>query len=476
MSRLFWKIFAWFWGAMIALLLVTVALEWLIPLEPQGVTQRALLTRALKEAAGRAAYELEIGEHEALDRELEAFENEADVQAFWLTTKGQEPPQTSLAAPPVTSIVSEIARQAGAPSAGGEAVWRVVAFQVYSAVKVPGYDNVLVIRFDRRPLAARFSSQLYRLLAVICTAGIVCWLLSRYLVAPIEALRRASRQLAAGNLAARVTPALPSSRRDEIALLSRDFDRMAGQLQTLVTAQGRLLGDVSHELRTPLTRLRLALALLERDGTPNENTSATAAHYERMEREIAALDALIDELLVLSRLENQLEAPAPATQTFDGEERLREVAAKIEWEAQQQGSGVQVRVECETPSLTLVGEAALFCRALENIGRNALRYSPPQGKIVFRLWHECNLGIITVTDQGPGVPPPELEAIFQPFHRVEGKTTPGTGLGLAIARRAALLHGGTLHATNRDPYGLELRLEWPVETDKGAGHRVAGRG
>ncbi len=458
MTRLFWKIFAWFWGAMIALLLVVVALEWLIPLEPQGVTQRALLTRALEDAAGRAAYDLEIGGHDALDRELEKFENEADVQAFWLTTKGEEPPETSLAAPVATSVVSEIARQAGAQPKGSDAVWRVVAFQVYAAVKVPGYDNVLVIRFDRRPLSARFSSQLYRLLAIICTAGVVCWLLSRYLVAPIESLRAASRQLAAGNLAARVTPALPASRRDEIALLSRDFDRMAHQLQTLVTAQGRLLGDVSHELRTPLTRLRLALALLERDATPQQETG----HHERMEQEIAALDALIDELLILSRLENQLDAPRQPS-SFDGAARLREVAAKIEWDAGQQSQGVMVKVQCDVESVMLVGEAALFCRALENIGRNALRYSPPGDEILFHLKSESGMAVVTLTDEGPGVPGEELEAIFQPFHRVEGQTQQsGTGLGLAIAHRAALLHGGTLHAANRAPSGLELRLEWPV--------------
>ncbi len=463
MSRLFWKIFAWFWGAMIALLLVMVALEWLIPLEPQGVTQRALLTRALEDAAGRAAYEMEIGGQAALERELEKFENEADVQAFWLTAKGEEPPETSLAAPVATTIVSEIARQAGARPKGSNAVWRVVGFQVYSAVKVPGYNNVLVIRFDRHPLSARFSSQLTRLLAIICTAGVVCWLLSHYLVAPIEALRAASRQLADGNFTARVTPALPLSRRDEIALLSRDFDRMAGQLQALVTAQGRLLGDVSHELRTPLTRLRLALALFERDAAQTANAPQETAHRRRMEQEIAALDSLIDELLILSRLENRLEAPGHLS-TFDGVERLREVAAKIEWDAGQQNHGVIVQVQCELTSLTLPGEAALFCRALENIARNALRYSPPGGEIVFHLWSEGNLAVVTITDEGPGVPTEELEAIFQPFHRVEGQAKQsGTGLGLAIARRAALLHGGTLHASNRTPHGLELRLEWPQQ-------------
>jgi signal transduction histidine kinase len=464
MNRLFWKIFGSFLSMIVTLLVVTVCLEWFIPLEPPEVSHQALMREALKDEAYDASQALKRGGADALNQELEEFETRAQVQAFWLNAQGEEPPETALTAPTVTPVVRDIARQAGQSVGTTPTLFRVVGLSLYAAAKAPTPNAVLVIRLSRVGATTQLSSRLFRLALAIVVACAACWLLARNLVAPLEALRAASRRLASGDLAARVSPAPPKRRRDEIGLLSRDFDAMAGQLELLVDAQKRLLRDVSHELRSPLTRLRLTLSLMNRE-TPEELRTQLAPHQGRIEAEISALDTLIGELLALSRLENRLESGVAleGETEFDLVECVREIATETEWEARQLGKTVRVRVECETEKAPVPGQKGLMRRALQNLASNALRYLPSEGEIDFAIGHFGGMWSVRVRDNGPGVSDEKLEAIFRPFYRAnEDADQQRSGLGLAIARRAVEFHGGSLTARNVKPHGLEMSILVPI--------------
>jgi two-component system, OmpR family, sensor histidine kinase CpxA len=296
------------------------------------------------------------------------------------------------------------------------------------------------------------------LLIGIISSGLVCYVLARYLTSPIVRLRAATQKLASGDLTARA--GMPGSRRhDETAELVRDFDRMAERLQNLVDAQRRLLTDISHELRSPLARLNVALELArQRSGT--EANSA----LDRIDRETARLNEMIQRLLTLVRLEggdDSLEkSPVPLKQL------IQEIAKDAAFEAQSR----HCQVECEIlADCVVTGSPSLLHSAIENVVRNAIRYTE-EGTSV-RIGLECEQAstgreaVVRVIDSGPGVPEEARDKLFRPFYRIDdarGRQTGGVGLGLAITARAVSLHGGTVQASNRPQGGLMVEIRLPL--------------
>jgi len=276
--------------------------------------------------------------------------------------------------------------------------------------------------------------------------------LAWYVVKPIGHLRQAFRAVAAGALHTRVRARM-GRRRDEFSDLGHDFDSMTGQLEALISAQRRLLHDISHELRSPLARLQAAIGLVR------QNPKQLEAMLERLEREITRLDELVDEVLTLARLDSGL--PGAASQTFDLLALLDDVMADAQFEAEAVNKCVTYRSEGEA---LLTGRADLLVRAVENVVRNAIRYTP-EGECV--EVQGCSDSArqqvrITVCDRGPGVAEDELETIFQPFYRSPGSPSgSGYGLGLAIARRAIEAHGGQILAGNRVEGGLRVEIILP---------------
>jgi signal transduction histidine kinase len=296
-----------------------------------------------------------------------------------------------------------------------------------------------------------------QLLAFILTAGIVCYLLARYLSAPIVKLRDATRKLAEGDLTARV--GLTSRRRDELVDLGRDFDVMAERLENLMTSQQRLLHDISHELRSPLTRLNIALELA-RQGDPGEASWA----MDRIELESQRLNALISQLLTLARMESS--SPAQARTMVNLEELVSGVAMDADFEARTQGKAVRV---VRSESCLLHGDEQLLRSAIENVVRNAVLYTPEGTDVEIGLCHKQVQGdegvLIRVRDQGNGVPSAALADIFRPFYRVgdaRDRQTGGTGLGLSISQRAVEVHGGTITASNAAGGGLLVEIFLPT--------------
>jgi two-component system sensor histidine kinase CpxA len=286
------------------------------------------------------------------------------------------------------------------------------------------------------------------LTTLLISAG-VCFLLARHLSDPIRHLRAATRSIADGDLGARVA-GLMGRRRDELALLAVDFDAMAERLRNLLESQQQLLRDVSHELRSPLARLQIALGLARR---PHANLEQ---EFDRIEQETQRLDELIGEILSLSRLDDP--ARELPSETVNLEDLLETLVDNARVEAEPHW----VRVDLEvTADLGVEGDRELLFRALENIVRNAVRFSPKGGTVRLHGWASGDEVLIEITDQGPGVPTELLERIFEPFFRVgkaRDRDSGGYGIGLAITARVIKLHGGQVRAYNDGGLRVEVRL------------------
>jgi two-component system sensor histidine kinase CpxA len=287
-------------------------------------------------------------------------------------------------------------------------------------------------------------------LLVFLAIALLCWLLAVNLASPLRELARTVDRFGRGDLSARVH----SRRRDEIGNLARAFDEMAERLETLLTAERRLLQDISHELRTPLARLSFAAELSR---TAEDRNAATA----RLKKEIGRLTDLVGALLQVTRAEGDPSSRNLIDLPLD--DFLREVVDDCAVEAEARGCRVNLEA---TASLHFRGDRELLRRAMENIVRNAIRYAPEGTPVEVKLASDHDDAEISVRDYGPGVPEAELPKIFKPFFRVDesrDSSTGGVGLGLAIAHRAVTVHHGTMTAKNAGP-GLLVSIELPLNS------------
>ncbi|MBB4086935.1 sensor histidine kinase [Sphingomonas carotinifaciens] len=277
-------------------------------------------------------------------------------------------------------------------------------------------------------------------------------MLANYLARSITRLRLGFEQLALGKLDTRLVPSM-GRQRNEIADLARDFDAMASRLQALVELRDRLLHDVSHEVRSPLARMRLAGNLLRR------NPSRLEASLDRIEAETDRIDRLVGELLTLARLESG--SGHQDTEVFDLAAILQLVIADAAFEAFDRGVGVSVVMPVLGPAGCLTrGSGELIHRAIENILRNALKFSQTNQEVKVVLAEDQGRWMMTIEDQGPGIVNLPIADVLQPF--VRGTAGTGYGLGLAIAHRAITACGGSLQIENRQPAGLRVALSFPI--------------
>lgn len=278
--------------------------------------------------------------------------------------------------------------------------------------------------------------------------------LAWHLTRPVQRLRKGFEQLAAGDFDTRLQPEM-GGRRDEIADLANDFDRMAERLQQLVSMRDQLLHDVSHELRSPLTRLSQAIALI------HQNPAHAAASLERIEKEVRRLDELVGELLSLARAES---GESLRDRYFDLPELIQTVIDNAAFEAQAKGVIIDMGSVSGREGIVR-GSAELMRRALENVLRNAVQVSQPKQMIEVSLATDAlsNRFVVTVADEGAGVPSAKLDKMFDPFVRLdESAQSTGYGLGLAIARRAIVALGGSIEANNKKSRGLVVTITLPM--------------
>ncbi|MBY5981939.1 ATP-binding protein [Ferrimonas balearica] len=287
------------------------------------------------------------------------------------------------------------------------------------------------------------------LLVAIAFSGLVFGLLAWHLGKPLRHLKDTAGALARGDLEARVDGDT-LSRRDELGQLATSFNQMADSVTTMVKGQQRLLSGISHELRTPLTRLQLALALARKKGEDS-------AELQRIGREAEQLDAMIRELLALSRLNMQI---TDSKHPLDLIDVLTDVIDDAGFEAEQMNKQLSVTMPEHLP---FKGIENLLRRAVENLLRNALRYA--ENQVSLEIVRQPNEVLIRISDDGPGVPETELETIFKPFYRVaeaRDRDSGGWGLGLAITQGAVEAHQGRVRANNRTPHGLTMTVTLPL--------------
>jgi len=298
-----------------------------------------------------------------------------------------------------------------------------------------------------------------RLLVVLSISGVICYLLARYLTAPIFGLGASVRRFASGELSARFGPSL-GRRNDEIARLAHDFDSMAERIESLLTSQRVLLRDISHELRSPLARLAVALELCRK-----QSGSDLSNNLDRIEREAGRLNDLIEQLLTRNRLESGISEAKKAAIDLAG--LIREIAEDAAFEAESMGRRVEV-TSCDTCLIS--ANEGLLRRAIENVARNALRYTGEGTAVEISLRRTSDSGKpfarIAIRDHGRGVPDESLPHLFRPFYRVgdsRERDTGGAGLGLAITEAAVRLHGGTVQASHPQDGGLMIEVLLPIQ-------------
>ncbi|MCB2108898.1 MAG: HAMP domain-containing protein [Rhodobacteraceae bacterium] len=295
--------------------------------------------------------------------------------------------------------------------------------------------------------------------AAMVVIGSVAWLIARAFGRPIGELQHASRELASGHIDARVPSAI-TERRDELGQLAADFNNMADRIAALIANRQRMMRELSHELRSPLARMQAAVGLATGRGALND------ADRNRIDQEVGRMDRLIGDLLRYSHLDA---TPVMSRKLIRLEDVLQDLVADEEVEAREQNCRITFSFGRD---LTVVGDDALLRSGLENIVRNAIRYTPPGAVVEISAQTEGKTVVIDVCDRGPGVPDTDLERIFDPFVRVPETGTAdrtslpqahhGSGLGLAIARRVCQAHGGTITASPRTGGGLCIRIALPA--------------
>lgn len=452
MGRLFWKIFLGFW---LTLVLMTAAVGLLVYIHnQQRLTE--LNDLAAGPWAGRnivsVSTAMQYGGVEALRQLARQWPGRRRLPVMVVGHDGRDVLQRIV--PESALRRARVALGQGAPAANVARVTtpdgqRYLLFVPARLTHLGGGRRHA--RFGADPFYVRLGIALF---ASVLFSAALAW----YLTRPLRHLSRAAQSLAEGRLDARVMPRL-GRRRDEIADLGRDFDHMAGRLQALIGAQQRLLNDVSHELRSPLARLQVAVALAR------QQPDKLALALERIEREGGRLDALVGQLLTLSRLE------AGVVQGTDEYLELNSLLESVVEDARFEAEAVHKQVDLHAGGdLVVRGRADLLLRAFDNVIRNAVRYTASGSAVEVRIERvdSPSRALVSVCDRGPGVAEARLGDLFEPFVRAredEGEGMRGYGLGLAITRRAIEAHGGLVDARNRAEGGLCVQIWLPLASE-----------
>jgi two-component system sensor histidine kinase CpxA len=453
MHRLFLKIFFWYW--LTAWGMIAVVLLGSRPTGMRQVSTPNMYATVAPILAAEAAKTYESGGPEAFARfsQSDVHDHERQIfllDGFYKDVLSQPLPDDGL-------------RLAHTAKDGQLVVLRghIAAYKFVSASGHP-YILMLFLKSDLRRIGdVLMGDGLPFSITLIVLVTLLCIGLAYHIASPIHSIQSTARKVAQGDLKARV-PSSVSRRFDELAALAKDFDSMVNRLDSLIQNQRNLLNSVSHELRSPLARINISLALLR-----NRFSADSDELFQRLDRDVVRIDLLMGQLLTLSRLEARFSSAE--REDVDFAQLVEEAAADGNFEAQALGKSVSLRT---TGSVILRNADPHALRsACENIIRNAIRFTRPGSdvRIVLEVDRSATepLAFLSVRDHGPGVPEDSLQAIFQPFYRINGdaEATGGNGLGLAIASEAIRLHRGTIRAENLRPTGLEIIIQLPVACD-----------
>ena len=461
MRRLYYKIFLWFWLGIVVVSATLVAVA--------GVTH----TRADDDKVWEdrdaprihmwAHQEVEILRAEGsagLQKYVASFQIDPGIHNYMFDASGRDVLGRAVPEP----VQRVLASMSALPDAGQRVApdERIIAEKVIDPV---AGTYVVMVDYPAPSVLSRSLFEflfedlgrvaLVRLALVLGVAGVFCFWLARQIVNPIDRLRLATKELAREHLQTRVDKTV-LARRDELAELGQDFDRMAERIESLVTTQRDLMADVSHALRSPLARLNVALGLARRE-------PAAAEHLDRIEQETDRLNKLIGQLLTMARVDSGVDL-GRRTQ-FDLGALVYEVAADADYEARSRHCAVVFRQRQE---YVVEASRELLRGAVENVVRNAVRHTADRSTVDISM--ECRTdaagtrAVVRVRDHGAGVPDAAVASLFTPFHRLEDASQRfhGSGRGLAITRRTFEVHGGSAGAENAPGGGLVVTMELPL--------------
>jgi signal transduction histidine kinase len=448
---IFLKIFLWFWLTMV---LIALAFVFIWSLESDAAPSRQSLTSdAVALYAGSAAETFESKGVQPANALLQHLNEDFHVRAALLdqnlqTIAGVANPDPRLLQTAKVTLQTQITSR-------GDFAYAVAPAQTPS-----GKRYFFAAELPRRTTGlfrGSLQQQLVRWTIAILISGLICYTLTRYLIQPVLRLRTAAGSIAAGDFTARATPKL-AGRRDEMGELVRDFNQMAERIERLMEAQQQLLRDVSHELRSPLARLNVALELAKKGaGEP------AASSLNRIEQESERLNEMIGRLLTLARIKALVDPPQ------HGSVSLRAIIDQIAQDAGFEASAKSCQVQVTgAEDCQIQGSQELLHSSIENVVRNAVRHAPSGTGVEIDLKCDGKMARVTVRDQGPGVPEPELTKIFRPFYRLSDARehrSGGTGIGLAITHEVARLHGGSVTARNAKPHGLIVEIDLPCTAE-----------
>jgi len=452
--RLFLKIFSWFWVTALVIIGILFVGRRVMDLRP--IDSSSMYTSVASLVAAEAAHAYESGG----PMEFAHFANRLaaghKAQVFLLDEFNKD-----VLSQAISNDALRLASQTGKDQLVTKYVPLFERIAAYKFVSRSGRPYTLVIYEHSLGLnltGALLSAGIPFLLGLLFVVTVLCFWLAYHIATPIHSIQSAARRVAQGDLSARVPHAV-SLRRDELAALAVDFDSMVERIETLIRTQRNLLTSVSHELRSPLTRLNVSLAMMRK------HASQEACDIcERMERDVARIDARIGQLLTLSRLEAGL--PLGKRENVNFTLLVEEVVADGNFEAQSLGKSVSLKSSSDVVLET--ADSLALRSACENIVRNAIHFTRPGTEVNVALDVDNTASsrqvFLTVRDQGPGVPKDALQNIFSPFFRINGpgRREEGNGLGLAIALEAIRLHHGSITASNLNPEGLEISVRLPV--------------
>jgi signal transduction histidine kinase len=433
LNTVFTKTLLWFFGTVI-LTITAVAIATALSLS-SGERRPGPVSALLRIQLSEARHAYESGGVEQLRQTLQRFERITEVEGVLTDSSGRD----LLTGEDRSDLVQAIRERTRTPFMRRNRT-------VIGRRSPDGQYFYFVLLQGGNVVAWFLQPEAY--LSILAILALFCYGFARYLTNPVRELQRVVDCFGNGDFSARARV----SRGDEIGNLARTFNVMAERIQLLMSAERRLLLDISHELRSPLARLSVAVELARMG-------EDVQAHLNRIQKEADRLNALVGELLQVTRAEG--DASRLRSQQVSLNELIAAIVDDGKVEAEARGCDITFT---STSEVTLAGDPELLRRALENIVRNAIRYSPTGKHVEVRLFASPQRATIEVRDYGPGVPEESLTRLFDAFYRVEAdrdRASGGVGLGLAIARRAIELHQGTVTAHNANP-GLRVVIDLPL--------------
>lgn len=452
---MFRKLFLWFLFGMLLVITVSASLTIFMAREGIILTGREDILSAALESHGLRC--LEIYQEEgplSLRDELKKIFDQTGFFIHILDEKGR--PLWNF---PHSGRVRDLWLEA--KKSGREVINRRDLVAVFKEIRTEdGKKYILIGVLPKRPLFPGFIRNPKALLILVVgflfSVMLLAYVLTKHITGPVLQLSEVAKAVTEGNFSVRVGDDV-KRRKDEIGQLGLAFDEMTSYVNELLEAQNRLLRDVSHELRSPLARLMVALELARKD-LPESNQR----FLDRVEREASTLGEMIGHILSVSRLEQEM-----GKKMFSENDLIKLVKSVIEdsrIEAEKDGKEILFRSQFER--LIIPMRVEMLKSAIENVLRNAIRYTPVGGQIQIKVEDgDDHMIRVSIRDQGEGVPIDQIDKLFKPFYRVEtsrNRKKGGVGLGLAIAKRALEYHGGRIEAANAPDGGLVVTMWLPL--------------